>query len=131
MFCGKCGNELPDEAKFCDKCGSSTDKDENAADSQVIWNNIRYIPSKEEEIKKSEKKIFLTYLIIAVSLIIACVVAAFVVSVIGEAVEGNEESKDIFKQTPNITRTIVEPAVENTLYVHSYDFYGGELKDKK
>ena len=24
MFCGKCGNSLPDNAKFCDKCGTPT-----------------------------------------------------------------------------------------------------------
>ncbi len=29
MFCGKCGNSLPDGAKFCDKCGTPTGEARN------------------------------------------------------------------------------------------------------
>ena len=25
MFCPKCGNQLPDDARFCNKCGNTTD----------------------------------------------------------------------------------------------------------
>lgn len=30
MFCPKCGNSLPDDAKFCDKCGTKC-KDLNSS----------------------------------------------------------------------------------------------------
>ena len=31
MFCEKCGNQLPDDAKFCANCGAMVEPEETAA----------------------------------------------------------------------------------------------------
>ena len=31
MFCEKCGNQLPEDAKFCANCGAMVEPDDSAA----------------------------------------------------------------------------------------------------
>ena len=45
MFCGNCGNEMRDHAKFCPKCGSKTDSFEvNQASSQMQSAPVNQVP---------------------------------------------------------------------------------------
>lgn len=39
MFCGKCGNEIADNAKFCSKCGAVLGSNENRTIDTVNTNN--------------------------------------------------------------------------------------------
>lgn len=58
MFCKKCGNEIPDGAKFCKKCGSPISS---------INNNSNELKDESDDIKtidvsKTEKRIRLNIL---------------------------------------------------------------------
>ena len=49
MFCANCGNQLPDDAKFCDACGAPVLTDEPVQESSPVVE-----PVKEEEPKGSK-----------------------------------------------------------------------------
>ncbi len=48
MFCRKCGNQLPDNAQFCTRCGYSTNDNFNN-------NNAQNIPDKEKKFNEKLK----------------------------------------------------------------------------
>lgn len=54
MFCIKCGEQLPDDAKFCFKCGNSTNKE--IEKKQPYLEDVKGIQINERN--KSEKNIF-------------------------------------------------------------------------
>ena len=41
MFCKKCGNELPEEAKFCGKCGSKVMQSDNLNNNESKKNKSK------------------------------------------------------------------------------------------
>ena len=42
MFCKNCGNELADDAKFCNKCGASIDGEQKPKEKKVEDNTVKY-----------------------------------------------------------------------------------------
>ena len=53
VFCSKCGEELPEEAYFCPKCGVRTKKGEEAGIS-TVWEEMKETLSKVgEEFEKA------------------------------------------------------------------------------
>lgn len=42
MFCKNCGNELADDAKFCNKCGASIDGEQKPKEKKVEDKTIKY-----------------------------------------------------------------------------------------
>ena len=62
MFCMKCGTKLPDDAKFCYKCGndvSTINEGINTKEEAPISNNITQpqpIMSHEEQIEAIDQK---------------------------------------------------------------------------
>ena len=121
MFCGKCGNELPDDAKFCGKCGNRIEeKNEalkepenlpnyNETADMPIYNGedggsqlqqTVYIPKetkqetfKKEEVKVKKKKSIALPLIICIValLIVALGILAFVFK---DDIFGEESSEE-------------------------------------
>ncbi len=57
MFCGKCGNELPNDAKFCGKCGYKIETKNESVENQIntpIYNETNDLPTfNGNEDKKS------------------------------------------------------------------------------
>lgn len=52
MYCKKCGNELDDDAKFCDVCGEKQDLDEETQKTDVDESNVQVA----KELSIDEKK---------------------------------------------------------------------------
>ena len=83
MFCPKCGNSLPDTAKFCDACGSSIKKKEDSFHLEIEdTNNENTVDVSKDvlsstELKKSGKpkigvKILAVMLLIIVTTLVVC-----------------------------------------------------------
>ncbi len=66
MFCKKCGNEVPKEAKYCTKCGTPVNnhkpeevKDDNNREINIEGTNEANLfeePNKKKKVKKKKKK---------------------------------------------------------------------------
>ena len=120
MFCGKCGNELPDDAKFCGKCGYKIETKNESVENQIntpIYNETEdlptfnggedkksfdqtvYIPKerKQEAFKPEErvrkKKSFVLPLIISF-VTLAIVALGVLVFVFKDDIFGNDNSEE-------------------------------------
>lgn len=101
MFCIKCGNQIPDEAKFCPKCG------------QAVQGNVE--EKVEEKVEKKSVKTGKIPPVLKIILIVVAVIAAINVSVmvIGEYWK--------FAEIPN---------PEQYFGLEAEDIGGGEYYDK-
>ena len=90
MFCGKCGNELPDRAKFCGKCGSSQNVTEitetvsevngsSVQDRKPVYRNREEYQSEFEATRK-KKKLPLIIGIVAVVIVVVIIIAVVISS---------------------------------------------------
>lgn len=109
MFCGKCGNELPDDAKFCGKCGAPTNLD--VTDIQEDF-NVQNVFSLDGETAKSKTKTVLNNLIIAVFVIISVLIIVYGIMVVAEVIKDEKDSEDAMDSGLNTFSAPVEPAVE-------------------
>lgn len=87
MFCGKCGNEISENQKFCPKCGTA-----------VLNNNIENIDNtvvvdKPNKNAKKSRKTMVAVLCFVVAITIAATVIAFLHN------KGNENSHDEVNNT--------------------------------
>lgn len=143
MFCGKCGNELPDDAKFCGKCGYKleTKKEvvENTVNEPIInekaelptynveeesnrFKQTVYVPKKkEQEAYKNEKAEVRKKKSIALPLIIVCV--ALVIIVLGvlafvfkDDLFGNDSSEEESVTSENIESSSGNGSEEDISY---------------
>ena len=57
MYCKNCGKELPDDARFCDKCNMSVRKKEGKMDMIEELKEERLARQKAHEIEARLKKI--------------------------------------------------------------------------
>ena len=65
MFCGKCGNQMPDESTYCDNCGSSIETQSQTETVEEL---------KEEKPKKAKKKkwLFLFIPVVVIAVLVIC-----------------------------------------------------------
>lgn len=83
MFCGKCGNELPDGTKFCGKCGSSqgvtetTETVSEVQDGKTVYRNREEYQS-EFAANQKKKKLPLIVGIIAAVIVIVIIIAVVI-----------------------------------------------------
>lgn len=56
MFCGKCGNSLPDGVKFCTKCGSAVKKSNNLNSSKTYADNFEKSFNAQPSNLKNQKQ---------------------------------------------------------------------------
>lgn len=125
MFCGKCGNELPDDAKFCGKCGAPTNLD--VTDIQEDF-NVQNVSSLDGETAKSKTKTVLNNLIIAVFVIISVLIIVYGIMVVAEVIKDEKDSEndnDNGFHTDFTDFVPVEPAVE--ISDLSFSSYTGEI----
>ncbi|MFQ5801071.1 MAG: zinc-ribbon domain-containing protein, partial [Candidatus Hydrothermarchaeales archaeon] len=56
MYCPKCGEDIPDDARFCTKCGHQIDssKEEGPTDAELWLSKAKAL--KEEGIAKDDKR---------------------------------------------------------------------------
>ncbi len=98
MFCKKCGNQIPENAQFCPKCGAPTVHSESASTQQ----NTDDSPSENSGSQTSpgtpEKKGLPRYLLI----IIIAVVAAVVIIIAAVAVHSHRENSIPSDETTKI-----------------------------
>ncbi|MDE5771960.1 MAG: zinc ribbon domain-containing protein [Ruminococcus sp.] len=92
MFCGKCGNELPDGAKFCGKCGTSQNVTETAPEVNVssVQNGKPIYCQRSEyqgEVATPKKKLPLIIGIVAAVIVIIIVIAVIVNSLTKFSIE--------------------------------------------
>lgn len=80
MFCQKCGSELPNDSKFCDKCGARQEVVTTTEITKVVTENI---------VKKSRKSKPMYY-ILAVLVIVAIIVAICIENVMSKVVKLND-----------------------------------------
>ncbi len=84
MFCGKCGNELPDGTKFCGKCGALqgateiTETVSEVQDGKPVYRNREEYQAEFEETRKKKKLPLIIGIVTAV--IVVIVIIAVVIS---------------------------------------------------
>ena len=73
-FCGKCGTQLSDGAKFCPKCGQPIDSDETNIVQNPITSNSYDDEPEEEQIKTWQKVVSVLFWPAGAILIIAALI---------------------------------------------------------
>ena len=73
-FCGKCGTQLSDGAKFCPKCGQPIDSDETNIVQNPITSNSYDDEPEEEQIKTWQKVVSVLFWPAGVILLIAALI---------------------------------------------------------
>lgn len=96
MFCKKCGNELPEEAKFCGKCGSKVMQSDN------LNNN---------ESKKNKSKLWKIIIIIIIVIIVVIGVVWFAVTKLAKS-EMYSDGQNMNTQEENNTNEVEEKLVK-------------------
>ncbi|MCC8136181.1 MAG: zinc ribbon domain-containing protein [Ruminococcus sp.] len=86
MICNKCGNQIPDGSKFCEKCGATLDGSGTAANNQPVYGGA---PAPAEPKKKNTKLI--------IGIIAALVVIVIVIVIVVNALSGPSLSVDDVK----------------------------------
>ena len=81
MYCNKCGNQIKDDALFCDKCGVKIVKVEDNKDTMSIANNVN--ATSESNTKKFEFNTSLLSILTAVLSIIATFLPFITISFFG------------------------------------------------
>lgn len=92
LYCKKCGNELPEDAKFCTKCGQKVE----ATQPQVATQNP--VPNQANQ---SNKK--LMYIIIAIAAVFLIVAVVFGILILGKL--GDKEDDDDKKSKKDRVKT--------------------------
>lgn len=90
MFCKHCGNELPEAANFCPKCGKTQENDEAVVQTSYQEKEEIYVipdtdPFKEEKAKKSRSILILSIVGLALSVISGFSLAGLIVSCIAKS----------------------------------------------
>lgn len=49
MYCQNCGSQLPDSAKFCDRCGAKVGADTERSNSNIEYNMASIMVNKKSE----------------------------------------------------------------------------------
>lgn len=49
MYCQNCGSQLPDSAKFCDRCGAKVGTDTERSNSNIEYNMASIMVNKKSE----------------------------------------------------------------------------------
>ena len=49
MYCQNCGSQLPDSAKFCDRCGAKVGTDTECSNSNIEYNMASIMVNKKSE----------------------------------------------------------------------------------
>lgn len=101
MYCKNCGNKINDDAKFCTKCGTETDR-------QVIKPRSSIKTSGNKEKHKSYKNI-----IIGVIVILAVFLVGSIVKKIGKSVDGDNKKTVTSTNIEMKTKTSAELFQEN------------------
>ena len=86
MFCGKCGSELQDGAKFCAKCGAAVENSNSEAESQTGR------PGSGATSEKIRKKKSNNWLLILGSLVAGLLIAYVMIS--GSSTPSNDEANE-------------------------------------
>ncbi|MCD8188363.1 MAG: zinc ribbon domain-containing protein [Ruminococcus sp.] len=86
MICNKCGNQIPDGSKFCEKCGATLDGSGTAVNNQPVYGGA---PAPAEPKKKNTKLI--------IGIIAALVVIVIVIVIVVNALSGPSLSVDDVK----------------------------------
>ena len=99
MFCKKCGNEVPKEAKFCTRCGEPVNNHkpvvEHTEESNVKNDEIKQSEEPKENKKRKKKKKKIAFGRILLFLIVVFVVWCVLASQFHMGIwlpEGNEET---------------------------------------
>lgn len=90
MFCAKCGNQMPDGAAFCERCGARMDA-EPTPDSQYYQNQLKQFapPNQQPYVQSVQTKKFSGPVIFTTILVLGGIIAVlvFLGSLLGESVD--------------------------------------------
>ncbi len=121
MFCKNCGNELADDAKFCNKCGASIDGEQKPKEKKVEDNTVKY------QIKPSFKWGY--------KLLTNCAYAALIILIIfgyslGEAIDEIPEFVGMVVGVA-VVIILIKLFFENIQYKNlEYNFYNTKVQYK-
>ena len=94
MFCGKCGNEIPEGGSFCVKCGAKTDGAAPVQQTAVASETVRITPASNKKNKN---------IIIAVAAIAAVILIVVLFKSLSSptSFKGNENNPDALIKVAN------------------------------
>ncbi len=78
MFCTKCGEKLPDDAQFCEKCGARVEKEDSKAPAPAAAapkNNSQSVERMKRYIMANKKKIGIAAGVLVVVIVLAVFLA--------------------------------------------------------
>lgn len=90
MFCGKCGNELKEGAKFCDKCGTAT--------------GVSEVPF-QQPVNVTGKAKLSVHKIVIISVIMAVIIIAVVVVIILVNRSGKDDTASKSQEPDSLIET--------------------------
>ncbi|MBQ7328911.1 MAG: zinc ribbon domain-containing protein [Oscillospiraceae bacterium] len=135
MFCSNCGNQIPDDTKFCNNCGAQQQIVENTeAASKTTVNQPKIADTPTQQPKKEPKKKANTFVVLAVVLC-AFVIGKFVIapSMVSDSGnngdKGNQGSQSQQTTNNNNSSTVnaANPSYaavfDDTYIVHFQDFF--------
>lgn len=94
MFCGQCGNQISDTAKFCNKCGWKIPQNENAGEVVVTAPEAETKEAVEAKETKRKSKKGLVWLIIVLLILALGGTATVLYLKYAESVEEEDEDSD-------------------------------------
>lgn len=101
MFCDKCGNELPNNASFCPKCGAKVIIAQAAGEKEQVNKSVKTINDEKVAVPEQHKRNAIAGTVLGVIAVIMVVALAFMRM-------GNGKSVDL-----NIVNTAAEPNATN------------------
>lgn len=115
MYCEKCGQEIPDHATFCGKCGA---KVRNASSERTITEQTKKT-SKEQRVDGKALLLLLTGFCLLIAIVMGCCSIAHrnktrIVSMGEEKVENTEISNSVEQENNLMSKEMGEEKVENT-----------------
>ena len=111
MFCRYCGNEMPDDTKFCSNCGAAVDVGQQ---EQRILTTPHQVEGKKAELDNESKtsnpaKMFSRILIVCIIAIVCVAVGGAVLGSSGNKTVPDVDKNDIASATPTHDTTKTEP----------------------
>lgn len=133
MYCMKCGNQIPDDSTFCDKCGATVDVPGEArkTGNPVIVQSVEhYAPPVQEPKKKRAKAVVILSVITAIALV-GCGVLGL--TVLNQSETYTKEIDD-YKRKINGYETKINWMDNNVVlvgkYAETFHRYGCSILDK-